>query len=142
MTEMHAYFPNRNPLIQFKIYGNPVPQGRPRIIKKGLHYGMKDPDASSIYKDRLRLLAQQHRQDPLLSGPLHVRLQFEILKPPSARKRDVWRAKKPDLDNLIKAVTDAFTGVIWRDDALIVSIEASKPYGVSPGVSVQIWEMP
>jgi Holliday junction resolvase RusA-like endonuclease len=133
--------PLTDPIVSFKVYGNPVPQGRPRIIKKGLHYGMKDPDQSRVYKDRLRFLAQQHRQDPLLSGPLHVSLVFTILKPASARKRDVWRAKKPDLDNLIKAVTDAFTGVIWRDDALIVSIEASKPYGVSPGVLIQVWDM-
>ena len=129
------------PIVRFKVSCNPVPQGRPRIIKRGQHYGMKDHEKSRDYKDMLRLLAHEHRMDPLLVGPLRLELLFEIRRPQSCRKRDVWRDKKPDLDNLIKAVTDAMTGVIWRDDAQIVALMAEKPYSDSPGVTVTVWRV-
>jgi len=130
-----------DPVVSFKVHGNPVPQGRPRIIKKGQHYGAKDPDTSRVYKDRLRLLAHEHRQEPLLEGPLFLRLTFEVLKPKSARKRDVWRHKKPDLDNLVKAVMDAMVGVMYRDDAQIVGLESYKLYSASPGVTLELWTL-
>lgn len=31
---------------------------------------------------------------------------------------------KPDLDNLLKSLQDALTGVLWKDDALIFSYGA------------------
>ena len=127
------------PLAHFKIYGNPIPQGRPRVIKKGAHYSVKDPDKSRIYKDGLHLLGQKHRIEPLPTGPLGLRLTFEMLKPKTVRKRERWRAKKPDMDNLVKAVLDAMNGILYRDDAQIVYLVALKPYSDSPGVTIELW---
>jgi len=31
----------------------------------------------------------------------------------------IWHGAKPDLDNLLKAVEDALTGVVWHDDAQV-----------------------
>lgn len=44
--------------------------------------------------------------------------------------------KKPDLDNIIKAVCDALNRFAYHDDAQIVSITCSKAYGYSAGLSV------
>jgi hypothetical protein len=35
---------------------------------------------------------------------------------------------KPDLDKLVRAVGDALTGILYRDDAQIVSLNASKRF--------------
>jgi Holliday junction resolvase RusA-like endonuclease len=44
----------------------------------------------------------------------------------------------PDLDKLIRAILDALTGVVWRDDGQVVDIVASKVYADTPGVDVVI----
>jgi Holliday junction resolvase RusA-like endonuclease len=53
----------------------------------------------------------------------------------------VWHCKKPDLDNLIKAVTDAITDTqkVWLDDSQIYQITAVKTYALQQsGCSVRI----
>lgn len=46
--------------------------------------------------------------------------------------------KKPDTDNLIKAVLDALNGVAYEDDAQIVMIAARKCYSVHPHIEIRI----
>ena len=46
--------------------------------------------------------------------------------------------KKPDLDNVIKAVLDALNGVAYKDDSRIVRIEARKEYSDSPRLEIHI----
>jgi len=55
-----------------------------------------------------------------------------------SRKKDpdglVFCPKRPDLDNLVKAVTDAMmAGGVLRDDAQIVAIQAQKLYAEKDG---------
>ena len=45
---------------------------------------------------------------------------------------------RPDLDNLVKALTDACNGIVWRDDAQIVRLMAEKRYGEQPGAVVSV----
>jgi Holliday junction resolvase RusA-like endonuclease len=47
-------------------------------------------------------------------------------------------AKKPDLDNMIKAVKDGLNGVAWKDDAQVVKVLALKYYGESPRADIRI----
>jgi Holliday junction resolvase RusA-like endonuclease len=47
-------------------------------------------------------------------------------------------AKKPDLDNCIKAATDGLKGIVLVDDALICRLAASKCYSAQPGVRVEV----
>lgn len=42
---------------------------------------------------------------------------------------DIWRY---DLDKLVRAVLDALTGVVWRDDNRVTEIRAHKQYVQSP----------
>jgi Holliday junction resolvase RusA-like endonuclease len=46
--------------------------------------------------------------------------------------------KKPDLDNVVKAVMDGCNAVAFRDDVLVVRQTASKVYATVPGVDVVI----
>lgn len=46
--------------------------------------------------------------------------------------------RKPDLDNLVKALKDALTGIVWKDDAQIVSLCARKTYGDRPAIYVKV----
>lgn len=49
-----------------------------------------------------------------------------------------WVAKAPDLDKLVRALGDAITGIVIRDDSQIACLAARKVYGDVPGVWVQV----
>ena len=48
--------------------------------------------------------------------------------------------KKPDADNLAKAILDALNGVAYPDDAQIVTLTVRKRYGEADMVHVLIEE--
>jgi len=85
----------------------------------------------------------------LLTGPIRLQLDFFLPRPKAhldkhgvpKGKSPVWHCKKPDLDNLIKAVTDAITDTqrVWLDDSQIYQITAVKTYALQQsGCSVRI----
>ena len=47
--------------------------------------------------------------------------------------------RRPDIDKHCRACLDSLTGIVWRDDAQVVRLEASKDYGIP---SVMIWVEP
>lgn len=48
--------------------------------------------------------------------------------------------KKPDWDNIAKAITDSLNGIVYVDDCQIVSVYVTKRYCMEAGVSVIIRE--
>jgi Holliday junction resolvase RusA-like endonuclease len=48
---------------------------------------------------------------------------------------------KPDLDNIAKAWSDAFNGVVFRDDSQICNMTLAKRYGAKPLVCVTVTPM-
>lgn len=46
--------------------------------------------------------------------------------------------KKPDIDNLYKIAADAFNGIVWRDDALVVEARLSKFYSNQPKLVITV----
>ena len=51
-----------------------------------------------------------------------------------------WHYKKPDLSNLIKFIEDAFNNVLWKDDALISYMFATKKYSFEPKTMIFVKE--
>jgi Holliday junction resolvase RusA-like endonuclease len=48
--------------------------------------------------------------------------------------------KKPDWDNVAKAITDSLNGIVYVDDCQIVSVYITKRYSIEAGVDVTIRE--
>jgi len=85
-----------------------------------------------------------------LSGPVAVMFQFCLPRPQAHLQRDglprdsapVTHYIRPDVLKLARAVEDALTGVVYKDDAQIVVELLSKEYaapGGVPGVRVYVW---
>ena len=116
------------------IPGEPVAQGRPRFSTHGGFPRAYDPKKSKEGKQSVRFfVANQMEKEGLvpLEGPIMLQAQFGIKLPTSQeRKRNPkprsWRVKKPDLDNLIKLVKDACSGIAFLDDNQIVKVSAEK----------------
>jgi len=72
-------------------------------------------------------------------GALHVELTFIVKRPKAMRKgKRVIHIKRPDLDNMVKAILDALP---IPDDAVVCSITAKKFYaatGEDPQIEILI----
>ncbi|WP_327076977.1 RusA family crossover junction endodeoxyribonuclease [Cupriavidus necator] len=82
--------------------------------------------------------------------PLYVEVDIVMAIPASwSRKRQTMAAagqiaatKKPDTSNILKAIEDGMNGIVYVDDSQIVDGRQKKRYGESPGVYVEVMELP
>lgn len=124
---------------QYIVLGDPTPLSRARIKLGGR--GVYDPQKQEKLAFGLVLRTQQTAQKhPILTGPLHLILNFYFAIPPSRHKtrEGDFHHIRPDLDNLIKFVLDSANTVLFKDDAQIASITASKRYDHLPRTEVII----
>lgn len=132
---------------RFNFELEPQQQERPRATRRGNFIRMYDPPKTARFKNDLKQLAKlKMAGKDKLEGSLKVDLTFgrAVQKSISGKERlrrltGVHRPTvKPDLDNYIKSTLDALNGVIWKDDAQIVSLKADKIYAEHPGISVVV----
>lgn len=129
----------------FIIPGTPVAKGRPRMGR----FGTYTPEKTVAYESLVQLAYMQRCENKRLEGPLRaeVRLYFPIPKSETkgnARKMssgEIRPAKRPDLDNCLKAIFDALNGIAYDDDSQIVSVTCEKYYGKEPRAVVGVEEM-
>lgn len=75
-------------------------------------------------------------------GPIGVDMTFWLPRPKSLPRKVVHPVKqRADLDKLVRAVNDALTGVLWRNDAQIIVSRERKGFAGAPevcGVKVDV----
>lgn len=129
-------------MIRLIIPGEPVAKARPRVTK----WGAYTPEKTKNYETLVReLYIIQHGQT-LLEGELEVKIKAYFTIPKSTSKKrkalmvskDIRPIKRPDLDNVMKSVTDALNEIAYKDDSQIVSATVSKYYSEEPRVEVEI----
>jgi crossover junction endodeoxyribonuclease RusA len=129
-------------IIRFIVYGTPVPQGSMRaFLPKGHQRPIITADNPNTKPWRqeianVALLCARHR--PIKEGPIWLNVDFFFEKPKSLKKTVTRKITKPDLSKLVRALEDALTGIIYKDDAQIVSCMASKHFGSPARCEVQI----
>lgn len=134
------------------IYGEPIPQGRPRFTKTGHAY---DPQRSQNYKQLVRFWVTQHlKKIPgfrPFENALCVDLTFYVGIPSSWAKKRKLQAiqgeirptiRNGDIDNMVKAILDAGNNLLWVDDSIITDLTARKRYtGELARVVIKITEV-
>ena len=100
---------------------------------------------AALWKREVAEAARQAYDGELLDYPLSLSLTFYRPRPKShfgARgvrpSATLWPTTKPDVLKLARAVEDALTGIIWRDDAQIVHEVLVKHWGEPARVCVLI----
>lgn len=126
--------PTVSDTITFTLWGTPTSKGRPRFYN-----GRAVTDAKTRAAEQSILAAYLHEHGSLQphDGPVDATLVFTFTpatswpkwKTSRAQKGDWSHVKKPDLDNLIKAVLDGLNGRAWADDCQIRNVSATKQYG-------------
>lgn len=119
--------------VKFFVPGKPAAQGSKRHVGGGRM--IESSKEVGPWRERVALAAHMsmvaagdvHDEIGLLTGPVAVDLLFVLPRPKSAPKRTTPPAsKRPDVDKLARAVLDAVTDVIIRDDAQVVDLRARK----------------
>lgn len=88
------------------------------------------------YKDVLGYFAlKAMRGQELLKGA--IKMTVDVYKP---KPKDVTSRNWGDLDNHVKAIMDALTGIAYEDDRQVVEITARKFFG-NPNVIIQLEEL-
>lgn len=146
--------------ISFTVPCVPVPQPRPRAVSRGNHASVYNPTSIKTaegrkphpiveFKAAVRYCAMQAYQGPPLTGPLSMRLRFELPRPKSM----IWKKKEmllayhtgpKDIDNMAKAVMDALNKLLYVDDGQVCELQAEKLIvagGEQPHVYVYIEEI-
>jgi crossover junction endodeoxyribonuclease RusA len=140
--------------IEFEVVGEPKPQGSkkstPIYRKDGelvrtadgriMTRTIDDNPKTGQWKQEIAQAARQTYRGSLLDGPLALWLTFVRPRPKShygtgrnaARLKDsapAYPTGRPDTLKLARAVEDALTGVVWRDDSLICRHHLGKVWG-------------
>ena len=136
--------------IEFFVPGEPQGKARARtyLPKGSTKFRSVTPDKTRMYEVRIRnaFLKAWNKNELAFPKDRPVRICVTAIYTPAAStsKRELAQMqaglllpmKKPDLDNVIKAVCDALNKYAYHDDAQIVSITCSKAFGTLPGLSV------
>jgi Holliday junction resolvase RusA-like endonuclease len=132
--------------VAFTVPGEPQGKGRARVGKSlGGHARMFTPAKTAAYESLVAMIAHQAMAG---AGPFNGLLAIEIeaihsIPPSWSKKRQkealgAFVGRKPDFDNIAKAIGDGGNGVIWVDDKQIVSALVTKRYGERAEVRVRV----
>lgn len=132
--------------ITFTIPGEPVAKGRARSFVRNGHVAHYTPEKTARYENLVKLAAQQAMGDMapaegavalIVRAFMGIPTSWSQKKQRAAALGEITPTKRPDLDNIVKAVKDGANGVTWKDDSQVVDVRASKRYG-TPRVEVEV----
>ena len=144
--------------LEFIVRGLPVAQGSARafIAGKRAYIATEANNPRSPLGAWRTAIATEARaamgDEPLFDGPVSVDVFFGMPRPKShylpANNRRIAvelrpdaplaHSGTPDLDKLSRAMLDALTNVVWRDDGQVAELRARKGYMDRPGASVRV----
>ena len=133
-------------MFEFVVVGIPAPQGSKRAFVRGGRVSLVESCARvKPYRALVSLAASQARTDPPTRLPVGIGITFVFVRPKSHyTSKGALRAGapthpgKPDIDKLCRAVLDALTGILYHDDAQVVSLSATKRYGVASMTAISL----
>lgn len=128
--------------------GEPVPWARARR-RGGRYFTAPDVIAYAELVQQAWLVAGRPSADD--EDALSLDVAFHLARPRSHYGRDgqlldsapAWPIGNPDIDNLVKVVLDALTGLLYHDDGQVISLSAARKLycaGVgSPRAVINAW---
>ncbi|NKC67203.1 RusA family crossover junction endodeoxyribonuclease [Vagococcus fluvialis] len=125
----------------------PIPQSRPRFDSRNKRAYEKSNIKS--YKQRIGYAARKEFKKPIERDiPLEIEMKFYIPIPQYLSKvkknrltldKEVeYVTKKPDLDNLLKAILDGLNGIAYFDDGQVAKLKVEKVYSFNPRTEIEI----
>lgn len=145
-----------SPVFELEVLGEPMGKQRPRASSWGGHTRIYTPKKTLSYEGRFAsAFMDKYGEAKPTSLPIEVVIEavFGLKKADynskgcpnkhgNAKLMGIEQAtKKPDADNIAKAVLDGLNGVAFVDDSQVVALMVKKTYGLTPKVKVRIKEI-
>lgn len=136
-------------MVHFYVEGNPIGKGRPRFRRTKNFVQTYTDSKTAAWEEKIKTAAKQAMgETPPLETPVSVYAYFGMAVPASYSKKRTSAClkgleaptKRPDLDNMAKAVLDAMNGVVFQDDCQIINLHLKKVYSIEIGVNVLVKE--
>jgi Holliday junction resolvase RusA-like endonuclease len=135
------------PAISFTVDGIPKGQPRPKAFSRGGIASVYDPGTAEGWKGCIVMAGRDKRPETPIEKPISLSIQFYMPRPKSmeGKKFDAGTipcCKKPDADNMAKAVMDCLTqDGWWKDDSYVYWLTVEKyiaAKGDRPGARIEI----
>jgi Holliday junction resolvase RusA-like endonuclease len=136
--------------IRLTVPGEPRGKGRPRFARRrqkggGIYLASIANPETEMYENLIAVFAK-NAGAIVAEGPVSLRIAAHVGIPPSASKKRqaamragiVRPTKKPDLDNIVKAVCDGLNKVAWKDDVQVVTLVLEKHWSDEPRLEIEI----
>jgi Holliday junction resolvase RusA-like endonuclease len=131
-----------------------VPQvsgkGRPRFARQGTFVKTYTDAKTLTYEKSIHTYAKQAMgsTSPLI-GAVAAYLHIGVPIPPSYSKTRQKACieglerptKKPDIDNIVKAILDGMNGIVYLDDKQVVDLHLTKVYSSKEGIDIMVKEI-
>jgi len=134
--------------IEFTVEGEPRGKERPRFGNRGQVY---TPDKTTTYENQIKIAYYEQCGNVKFTEEsqleLFVKAYYKIPKNTSKKKKQTMLSgkirptKKPDGDNILKAVADALNGVCYKDDKCLIKMSIEKFYSDVPRIEVTVQEV-
>ena len=137
------------------VLGEPMGKQRPRATSFGGHTRIYTPSKTLSYEARFaHEFKEKYPEAKPLTGPIavEVKVWFGLKKADYNSKGkpnkhglaklvgEELPTKKPDADNILKAVLDGLNGIAFVDDSQVVAVNVQKRYDLTSYVTVAVWE--
>ncbi|MEZ3438044.1 MAG: RusA family crossover junction endodeoxyribonuclease [Oscillospiraceae bacterium] len=134
--------------VMFTVDGEPQGKARPRFTPKNRKGKPYTPSKTVNYENKVKWSykkdcgAQRFEENASLS--VKITAYYGIPQSKSNSKKEMMRVnailptKKPDCDNVAKAILDALNKLAYKDDAQVAELTVLKRYSDNPRVEVII----
>lgn len=122
--------------LKFTVLGDPQGKGRPRFYRGRAVTPKKTRDYEALVRHEAQQALEHMVQLPDMNAPCEVTINAYFAIPQSYTKKKrqqiaesgawVVRPGKPDVDEVIKILSDGMNGIVYRDDVQVVSLRAKK----------------
>lgn len=132
-------------IYEFEVPGRVIGKGRPRLNSyTGIVYTpTRTKDYESLVEQYFLL---KYPRFKVLEGRIKVSIIAYFSIPKTTKKADINEmlennispTKKPDIDNIVKAILDSMNKFAFKDDNQITKLEVEKKYAIEDKVYVKI----
>jgi len=138
--------------ISITIEGVPQALKRHRAVRAGKFIRTYDPSSKDKEDFSWKAISKLKPDSPF-TGPISLVVVFYMPRPKShygsgknasilKKSAPSYHVTKPDTDNLLKFVKDAFNKIYWKDDSQVYLVTAQKCYTeLTPRTEVEIVEV-